>query len=206
MYKLKENLLNKKFNRLTVLHQTDRADYFVCLCICGNRKTVKKGHLISGGVKSCGCLKKEKFTNYRHGKRKTATYSSWAHMKERCTDINSRIYQRYGAQGILMCERWSVFANFLEDMGDRPEGTTIDRVDNSKGYFKENCRWATKKEQSTNRTSTRFITWENQTYSIKDWSELKGIAYRTLVNRFDAGWTTERALTERPNARCKRLV
>lgn len=93
----------------------------------------------------------------KHGHCRTAvgkespTYSSWHAMMKRCTHVNSAIYARYGALGITVCDRWRTFAAFLEDMGVRPAGTSLDRIDNERGYEPGNCRWATPLEQAANR-------------------------------------------------------
>lgn len=86
-----------------------------------------------------------------HGYFGTKTYRVWANMKTRCQNPNSPVYARYGAKGITVCPRWQLFENFLADMGEVPEGLTLDRVDGSKGYSPENCRWATLRQQSWNR-------------------------------------------------------
>ena len=92
--------------------------------------------------------------NTQHGQRHTRTYTSWRHMKIRCLVKTNHDYPKYGGSGIKICEEWLDFNNFYKDMGDRPEGTTLDRIDNAKGYFKENCRWASYRVQTTNRGKT----------------------------------------------------
>jgi hypothetical protein len=100
--------------------------------------------------------------------KQSPTYMSWAHMKHRCRAKTGKHYKDYVLRGITVCERWNKFENFLEDMGERPEGCTLDRVDNDKGYFKNNCRWATRKEQFHNsrlnqsKTTGRFFNVEDQ--------------------------------------------
>jgi len=100
-------------------------------------------------------MEKSIHPNTRHGHKaggkSSPTYQTWCEMKRRCQDVNRHDYERYGGRGIKICERWQDFANFLKDMGVRPPGKTLDRVDNSKGYEPSNCRWATRKEQIQNR-------------------------------------------------------
>jgi len=96
-----------------------------------------------------------------HGQSHTPTYTSWYAMKQRCSNPNNKVYKYYMERGIDFCERWRKFENFLEDMGPRPEGKTLDRIDNDKGYSIENCRWATHSEQRINQ---RRMKENNQIY------------------------------------------
>ena len=130
-----------------------------------------------------------------HEMRWTKTYNSWVHMKGRCTSTASTNWHQYGAKGITICERWKDFRLFFEDMGVRPDGTTIDRIDNAKGYEPGNCRWATNKEQSINRCSTMMIAFNGITLCQADWARKLGINITSLCYRLKH-WDIERALTE----------
>ena len=153
------------YGRLVVL-RFDREDshknrYWTCLCECGVETSVRFGRLRSGYTKSCGCLIKERaaMCSYRHGCNTTTyrspEYSSWNSMKQRCLNPNSKDYANYGGRGISVCDSWQdSFQQFFEDMGIRPEGTTLDRMDNDGNYEPGNCRWATAKEQNSNRRAT----------------------------------------------------
>ncbi len=130
-------MINRTFTRLLVTSQSERPRHWDCLCTCGNVKTVRDDHLIGGKVKSCGCLASEatvlrNIANAKHRLCNTPTYKSWQAMRTRCLNKNSDQYPDYGARGITICERWNSFENFLEDMGHRPDGTTIDRIENDK--------------------------------------------------------------------------
>lgn len=136
-----------------------RVKYFRCQCsLCGGETTVIK-KMIDKTI-SCGCYaavaSSERNTKHGHGpsgvrKKKTPTYVSWQSMKARCHNPKATSYERYGARGITVCRRWHKFENFLADMGERPEGMTLDRRNNNRGYSKANCRWATPKQQHENR-------------------------------------------------------
>lgn len=124
------------------------------------------------------------------------TYSVWANMKTRCTNENTKSYKAYGAKGITVCEKWINFSGFLEDMGERPPETSIDRIDNNKGYSKDNCRWATIGEQARNRRRTKFITWNGKTLCLTDWAAEIGVKKSTMMQRYFAyKWPIEKCLT-----------
>lgn len=127
---------------------------WLCQCACGNQIVVRSTNLQSGNSHSCGCLRHTVPLRHGHAKEKyrTPTYNSWSSMIQRCTnpkEINR--YKYYGGCGIVICDRWLKFENFLADMGERPAGKTLDRYPNPYGnYEPENCRWATYKEQRHN--------------------------------------------------------
>ena len=125
------------------------------------------------------------------------TYNSWINMKARCNNPNTKDYVNYGARGISVCDRWAgSFENFLDDMGERPDGTTIDRRDNNKGYNPENCRWATTKEQSINKRDSIFIELNGETRHLHEWCEMFNIAPGTAYARLIKGWDATRVFGE----------
>ena len=150
------NLSGLEFGRLKIISRGggDKSGAtWNCICVCGNNTEVASSKLRSGHTKSCGCLKKDTKSNLKHGlANKSSTYKTWKEMRNRCNNPNATQYKWYGAKGIRVCKEWEDYAVFLEDMGDRPLGKTLDRIDPEIGYSKNNCRWATPKEQAiTNR-------------------------------------------------------
>jgi len=136
----------------------------LCICECGNRVKVTLNNLRKGHTKSCGCLAREEIIRRStvHGMYGTPAYKSWVGAKARCYNPRNKEYKNYGGRGIKFCERWEKFKNFLADMGQRPSGLTLDRINNDKGYSKKNCRWATRKEQANNRRNDNMI-WNKRT-------------------------------------------
>ncbi len=127
------------------------------------------------------------------------TYHSWAGMTARCTNEGHRNYALYGGRGITVCDRWLSFPNFLADMGEKPRGLSLDRIDGNGNYEPSNCRWATATEQARNRSNTRTLTLNGETRPLAEWAERTGIHPATLSDRVHHGWTDERALTEPVN-------
>jgi hypothetical protein len=134
----------------------------------------------------------------------TATFKTWMGMNIRCHQPTAGNYKRYGGKGITVCDRWRTsFENFLADMGERPEGGTIDRIDNAKGYSPENCRWATPKEQCFNRGTTNQITYNGETLCLSDWARRLNITSFALKSRIE-NWGVEKALSTPPKANKRR--
>lgn len=144
-----------RFGSLQVLSIPDLAgDYIaICKCDCGNDHSVSAIELRRGRSRSCGCLARDaiRARSTTHGMWGSTTNKSWSAMKERCQRASSKDYEEYGGRGIQVCERWREFANFLADMGERPPGTTLDRIDVNGNYEPGNCRWAVSTVQQGNR-------------------------------------------------------
>lgn len=172
---------------------------WLCRCDCGS-ETVATGHALAKGDKrSCGCLRRRTAGERlrTHGMSRTPTYRSWQAAKERCHNPNNARYASYGGSGIAMCERWrNSFDAFLEDMGKRPLGKTLDRVDQCRGYEPGNCQWATAAEQSLTRGTTRLYRWRGTWMTVRQISEVEGITYNTLRKLARRAHTIQIAVAE----------
>lgn len=131
-----------------------------------------------------------------HGKSSTPEYGVWEAMKARCKNPKDPSYINYGGQGISVCERWESFENFAEDMGPRPEGGTLERLDNNGNYEPDNCAWKTRSDQLNNTRRTRRLTYMGRTMSLTQWALEVGISRDTLSARLRYGWSLEDALTK----------
>jgi hypothetical protein len=154
-------------------------------CECGKREIAQLCNAKKGV--SCGCLNKR---SKKHMMTKTSIYARWSSMIARCHSPGTKRYKDYGARGIVVCEAWHTFENFLEDMGHPENGLTLDRIDNDKGYSKDNCRWCSPKAQSRNRRNTIYLTIDGTTKSISEWSEhTDACTYNTISSRYHRGWS-----------------
>jgi len=172
---------------------------YECLCDCGEKSIVRATHLRNNIIKSCGCRK----GNHRHGRCYTAEYYIWRTMKGRCHNINSQDFYMYGAKGITVCESWHRFESFFADMGERPSvNHSIDRIDGTKGYYKENCRWATPTEQSRNTVSNRLISFMGKTQCIAAWAAELGAPEYKLRRSLKKHSSVEDAFSEWTNLLC----
>lgn len=191
----KNDMVGQVFSRLTVIRW--EAQFWVCRCECGNEIRTVANRLQKQLVRSCGCLKREQAT--RHGMHGSTEYVIWHSMLQRCFNPKNTRYANYGGRGITVCDYWRHnFKAWLKDMGPRPPGTSLDRIDNESHYMPGNCRWATPAEQARNQRRTRLISYGGQTQTITDWANQLGCHPMTLHYRLGrGGWTVERALTTR---------
>lgn len=165
------------------------------LCDCGNQTVLRSAPVLNGNQVSCGCYAKAGLNGRpKHGMHKTKTYASWVRMKARCYGNNSP--EHYKNRGIRVCDRWiNSFESFYEDMGDRPEGMSLERIDFNADYSPENCRWATQQEQVRNTRRTIFVTVNGEKMCLKDACEIKGIPYARIMSRIHgAGREPQEAL------------
>ena len=195
------NLIGMKFGKLTVISRAENTKSgktrWICQCDCGHikEKPVPSYALISGKTTSCGCryFESNKGRNTKHGMGNTRLNRIWDGMKRRC-----KVNPRYS--GINVCDEWNSFESFAEwalSHGYSDE-LTIDRIDNDKGYSPDNCRWVTYKVQMNNRRSNHLVTINGETHTLKEWSELTGIRYSTIMYRANHGWA-EKDLLIKPD-------
>ena len=191
----------KTYGRLVVLNKLDlktkAGALWNCLCSCGNETTVRGSSLRAGTTSSCGCLGKELSSDRKrkHGFYGNPSYRTWANMITRCTDISSKAYKYYGGIGITVCDRWMDVSNFIADMGQRPKGMTLDRINNNLGYSPDNCAWVSMFDQNRNKKSNVNIEIDGVTKSVTDWANDYGLNPKTVFNRIYAGWDVIEAIT-----------
>lgn len=195
----------ERYGRLTVLSRAEnkiepsgavRAQW-KCKCDCGNERIVSGQTLSKGTTKSCGCLVKDvRKESATHGRSYDGIYHVWNMMKQRCTNPSYTSWGSYGGRGITVCDRWLKFENFLEDMGERPHGMTLERKDNERGYEPGNVVWASRLDQANNRRTNVYLELKGSVMTIAEWGRKTGFGKSVIANRIADGWSVERALTE----------
>jgi len=195
-----------RYGRLTIVSENAPRRYpsgkkrvFTCRCDCGTLVLVLLSDLRSGHTTSCGCRQREVVAQLKlsHGKCSSREHTSWSGMIQRCHNPDNPSYDRYGARGIVVCDRWrNSFAEFLKDMGDCPSGHTIERVNNEGPYSPENCVWATPTTQNRNRRSSLRLTLNGVTRTASEWAVVLNIKPPTLYSRIARGWPPELALSK----------
>jgi len=185
------DLTGAVFGRLTIDSyfglSKDKRTLWNCSCSCGNKKVASRHELRSGDTKSCGCLRIEmtRARSSTHGKRGCNEYKIWLSMKDRCLNKNANNYNNYGGRGISVCDEWGKsFSAFYADMGRRPSlSHSIDRIDNNGNYTKNNCKWATRREQNNNRRETIFVEYGGARLCLSSMCEKTGINYHCAQQR-----------------------
>lgn len=163
----------------------------------------KKGHVGYYKPNTYGhpiCTRCDNLNSIKYLRKRGPTYATWGSMKRRCNNPNASNYHLYGGRGIGYTDDWEYYDNFLKDMGERPSSDySLDRIDNSKGYSKDNCRWATRSEQASNKRSNRFIEYKGKDKTLSEWARQYGISVGTLFARLNVQkWSMEKALNTEP--------
>lgn len=197
------NLTGLKFGKLMVVEYCGNSKWR-CLCDCGKETIIRSDHLRYKDTRSCGCLKNK----IKHGHCRKGTiskaYMIWGSMVQRCNNPKYKYFKDYGGRGITVCKRWNPkrggsFKNFFADIGEIPEGKSLDRIDNNKlinGYSPENCKLSTMKEQSRNKRNNIMIPYKGEDICLKDYCKIKNLNYPTIQRRINKyGWSIGKALT-----------
>lgn len=187
------DLTEQRFGRLTVVRRVDAENTgtsYLCKCDCGKEIVALANNLRRGHTTSCGCYREEKrpTLRYKHGYTHSRIYEVWYHLKDRCNNPNNPRYSSYGGRGITLCKEWYdpkafiewAYANGYKDDAEYGE-TTVDRINNNKGYSPDNCRIADAIQQSNNRRTNKFITYNGETHTVAEWSRILGINQGTLT-------------------------
>lgn len=191
-----KDLSGMRFGNLTVVklaHCEGGQAHWLCSCDCGKDTVARGSHLRTGHTISCGCKK----GHISHHESKTRLYHIWRNMLDRCFNIKNPQYESYGARGILVCDEWFEYVPFRDWAlaNGYSKELSIDRIDNDKGYYPENCRWATAVQQANNTRKTRLVSYNGKTQSISEWARELHIKQSTLSMRINKyGWSAEKAL------------
>lgn len=202
------DITGKKYGFLTAIRFSHYKDYkcgqrhrvWLFRCECGNDVLIPIGQARAGGTKSCGCKKSEfvakartshGYANHRKTGKINSTYLAWVNIRNRCFNKKNDRYHVYGGRGITVCERWMKFENFISDMGEKPEGMSIERIDVNKEYSPENCKWIPMKSQYKNKTNTILVEFNGVSMCLADASKLSGMSYSCLYERLKNGISGE---------------
>ena len=210
---LGENIIGKKFGRLTVLkidHLKPRfypngairghRTFYLCECECGNKKVVNRDYLIQAREPSCGCVGKDnqRIARTTHNLASHRLYNIYHKIISRCYKPQNKAYKDYGARGITMDDKWKrdfvTFYNWAINNGYSEE-YSLDRINVNGNYEPSNCRWVTSKIQNNNKRSNFLVTIYNRTQTLAEWCEEKNINYSTVQTRLSKGWSLEKAMT-----------
>lgn len=208
--KTKETITGQTFGRLTAIrfdrYEKERT-FWIFRCVCGTEKSQGVSQVRRGITTSCGCLRVErvKEATTKHGMskaiggKKTRVYQAYSNMIQRCENTKTKHFHRYGGRGIKVCARWrESFKAFLEDMGEPPEGLSLDRIDNDGDYEPSNCRWVNQKTQNANRSVCIFVEIDGKAVMLMSHCEAIGVSYNMVRKRLKRGWSLDFALKVRP--------
>ena len=213
------DVIGQKYGELTVIRQLTQKDKYnhilwECECSCGRKRIVRVAQLRNGTVTRCTKCSEEHRRQLlqeidhpgKHNLTGTRLYNIWRDMKQRCTDPKCNGYKNYGGRDITYCKEWEEFTVFMEWAYDNgySDNVTLDRIDNNKNYCPENCKWSTVIEQASNKRTNHYLTFNNETHTISEWSRITGINKNTIQSRIQRyGWSTEDTLTKEPQERKK---
>ncbi len=192
--------VGNRYGKLVVLEvvKLDKFYHAICKCDCGLETNTRINRLKRGECKSCGCINKSRAIAQltTHGKSRTPEYFCWQAMKSRCFNPKNKAYVHYGGRGITVSKEWMDFNNFIRDMGPRPDSSlSLERLDNSKGYSKDNCVWADSVTQTCNRRKTIFLTHNGETKPLTIWARELKLHRGTVYQRYRAGLSHEEILS-----------
>lgn len=194
--KPKSAMIGDRFGRLEIIafgQKGRRVVHAITRCDCGNITTPILANLRAGTCNSCGCLRTEIHKSRKgkptsHGLSRHPLYQVWKSMILRCYDPAHPYFHRYGGRGIYVCERWRTPEPFVEDMWPSyQKGLSLDRIDNEKGYFPTNCRWATNEQQANNKSSNKLFTHDGKTLTHAQWGREWGVTRSTAARRINSG-------------------
>lgn len=198
------DLTGQRFGKLVVAGQSERTPKgkirWDCLCDCGNRHNVATCHLKSGAIKDCGCEKAKRTSerNTKHGGSKSRIYNIWIKMRDRCSNPNNEDWDLYGGKGIQVCQEWNESFEAFREWAFRngySKEKSIDRINGNKGYYPENCRWATSKEQANNVSRNRIVNYRGKRMTLSEAADISKVSYATLKARITYyGWPIEKAI------------
>lgn len=192
-------LMGQRFGRLVVTERLPNVrgcTRWRCVCDCGASTQTASAELLRGDAQSCGCLRRERnlAAVVTHGMSKTSTYNSWAMMHRRCSSERNKDFKHYGGRGIVICDRWKSFESFLADMGEKPEGFTIERINNDGNYEPSNCVWATRAAQGANTRQVYRMMIDGQQMTMRAACRKLGLKYNTVLMRIHRGADPTEAL------------
>lgn len=192
------DITGNKYNKLTAVkldRKTDR-EYWLFQCECGNTKVINKTSVVTGRAKSCGCLRAEKVSrvNLIDGRKKNPLYPIWRSIIQRCTNPNDKSYKDYGSRGVNVCVEWqndfNLFNQWCIDNG-WIKGLEIDRIDNDKGYYPNNCRFVERKDNARNKRSNIKVLYNGEMICLKELSEKTGLPYQRIKTDYHNGKLSE---------------
>jgi hypothetical protein len=198
--------IGQRFTRLVVREAAEplmqpngaRVSRSLCQCDCGTLIVVRNNALKRNNTRSCGCLAKEtKGKNTKtHGESGSKLYYIWQNIKSRCSNPKAKNYKYYGGRGIKVCKEWQEsFETFVIDIGERPPGYSLDRINNNGNYEPGNIRWVPQEKQALNTRKNRYVEWNGELLILAEAVRRSGLPYSRVINRLNSGWSVDKALT-----------